>query len=118
VTGILTPTVEIFVYGTLQPGLQSLVAILKSERDCVLGKLFSLGSYPILQLGHATLVPGYRITINSSNLAILDHYEDLASGEYERCSVTTQAGKRVFVYVSGAKADLTAGQPIQSWPAR
>jgi len=101
---------ELFIYGTLMPGLRLQAEMRGAERlglARVPGRLVDVGRYPGLLHG-AGLVSGEVYCVSEAQLAHLDEVEEMVPGDraasqYWRERVTVQegalAGQQVWTYV-------------------
>lgn len=90
----------LFAYGTLMPGHSPPRSLSASWPDRIHGKLFDLGEYPgVTEVGTAReFVEGFTLEFDADELAALDAYEDVESGEFTRKLVTTETGHVAWVY--------------------
>lgn len=107
---------ELFIYGTLLPGLRLQAEMLGAERlgpARVSGRLVDVGRYPGLVPGDGT-VTGEVYRVSDAQLAHLDGVEDMVPGDraasqYWRERVTVQAGalagQPVWTYVYNRPVD-------------
>ncbi len=107
---------ELFIYGTLMPGLRLQAEMQGAERlgpARVPGRLVDVGRYPGLLHGEGT-VTGEVYRVSDAQLARLDQVEDMVPGDraasqYWREQVTVQggalAGQPVWTYVYNRPVD-------------
>ncbi len=107
---------ELFIYGTLMPGLRLQAEMRGAERlgtACVPGRLVDVGRYPGLVHGEGR-VAGEVYRVTDAQLARLDQVEDMVPGDrtasqYWRERVTVLegplAGQQVWTYVYNRPAD-------------
>ncbi len=90
----------LFAYGVLKPGFSPPKSVTESWDDRVRGDLFNLGSYPgAARLGTSTQwISGVTLEIDEDELADLDDFEDVESGEYRRILIETEQGFHAFIY--------------------
>lgn len=112
---------NLFVYGTLRRDGPSgpLLARFKRFRGEVHGQLFRMpAGYPALVLGGAGTVEGeYVEAVDSGTLAMIDLYEGVADGLYERVSCEVRIALRwhaAQVYVM-RDPQARGGVPIDRW---
>jgi gamma-glutamylcyclotransferase (GGCT)/AIG2-like uncharacterized protein YtfP len=112
----------LFAYGTLSPASPEAAAEGGWAADRVRGRLYDLGAYPALvDCGDATAgwVEGYVREIGKEDLAgPIDHYEGVSEGLYQRAETTTEAGRRVWVYVYSRPLPPDAPGPLERWEGR
>lgn len=109
---------QLFVYGSLLPGTLSW-SILQpfvlghGQSDSVLGELFDTGlGYPAARFadGASSCVAGRVFELirerRGEALAVLDEFEDVASGLYHRVLVTTTGGAFAWAYEAGCEFEL------------
>ena len=117
----MEPTL-LFAYGTLAPGSPGAAARGGWVADRVRGRLFDLGPYPAL-VSHddaeAGWVEGYVRPVGTDELVgWLDPYEGVGEGLYRRVAVTTEAGRRAWVYVNNLPLPTVARGPLARWEGR
>ena len=107
---------ELFIYGTLMPGLRLEAEMQGAERlgpARVPGRLVDVGRYPGLLHGEG-LVNGEVYRVSDAQLAHLDEVEEMVPGDrgasqYWRERVTVQdgalAGQQVWAYVYNLPVD-------------
>ena len=107
---------ELFIYGTLMPGLRLQAEMQGAERlgpARVPGRLVDVGRYPGLLHGQG-LVAGEVYRVSEAQLAHLDAVEEMVPGDrgasqYWRERVTVQegalAGQQVWTYVYNLPVD-------------
>ena len=107
---------ELFIYGTLMPGLRLQAEMQGAERlgpARVPGRLVDVGRYPGLLQGEG-LVAGEVYRVSEAQLAHLDEVEEMVPGDrgasqYWRERVTVQegalAGQQVWTYVYNLPVD-------------
>ena len=107
---------ELFIYGTLMPGLRLQAEMQGAERlgpARVPGRLVDVGRYPGLLQGEG-LVVGEVYRVSEAQLAHLDEVEEMVPGDrgasqYWRERVTVQegalAGQQVWTYVYNLPVD-------------
>ncbi len=107
---------ELFIYGTLMPGLRLQAEMRGAERlgtACVPGRLVDVGRYPGLVHGEGR-VAGEVYRVTDAQLARLDQVEDMVPGDrtasqYWRERVTVLegplAGQQVWTYVYNRPVD-------------
>jgi gamma-glutamylcyclotransferase (GGCT)/AIG2-like uncharacterized protein YtfP len=107
---------ELFIYGTLMPGLRLQAEMLGAEPlgpARVPGRLVDVGRYPGLLHGEGQ-VSGELYRVSDAQLARLDAVEDMVPGDrtasqYWREQVTVidgpRAGQRVWTYVYNRPVD-------------
>ncbi len=90
----------LFAYGTLMPGHSPPRSMSAHWPDRVRARLFDLGEYPgVTDVGTAPeFVEGFTIEFDADELAALDAYEDVESGEFARRLATTEGGHVAWVY--------------------
>lgn len=90
----------LFAYGTLMPGYSPPRSLSAAWPDKIHGKLFDLGAYPgVTEAGTAPeVVEGFTLEFDADELAAIDAYEDVESGEFTRKLVATEAGHTAWVY--------------------
>lgn len=86
---------KIFVYGTLKNGAR--------KTDLVKGKLYSLGSFPAIDLNGDDLIEVEIVdNVNKTLLAYWDNYEGYVPGSknnlYERVEIVTNNGETGYIY--------------------
>jgi gamma-glutamylcyclotransferase (GGCT)/AIG2-like uncharacterized protein YtfP len=112
----------LFAYGTLGPddrapgGLDGWVA------DAVRGRLFDLGSYPVL-VGWddpgAGWVEGHVRPVSRAELGrVLDPYEGVDEGLFCRVALRTRSGRVAWTYVFPHRVPGGAIGPIPRWEGR
>lgn len=97
----MPPSILLFVYGTLGPNLDA-----PSEEwttDAVRGRLYDLGEYPVLvdwMDETAGWVEGHvRLTDDQELVDVLDPYECVDDGLFERVRLRTRNSLVVWAYV-------------------
>ena len=107
---------ELFIYGTLMPGLRLEAEMQGAERlgpACVPGRLVDVGRYPGLLRGDGQ-VTGAVYRVSDAQLARLDAVEEMVPGnraasQYWRERVTVLegalAGEQVWTYVYNLPVD-------------
>ena len=107
---------ELFIYGTLMPGLRLQAEMQGAERlgpARVPGRLVDVGRYPGLLQGEG-LVAGEVYRVSEAQLAHLDEVEEMVPGDrgasqYWRERVTVQegalAGQQVWTYLYNLPVD-------------
>jgi|LauGreDrversion4_2_1035121.scaffolds.fasta_scaffold1392180_1 gamma-glutamylcyclotransferase (GGCT)/AIG2-like uncharacterized protein YtfP len=90
----------LFAYGVLKPGFSPPKTVSESWEDRVQGDLVDLGSYPgACRIGDSNnWIQGITLEIDEDELAVLDEFEDVDSGEYRRILVETEQGFYAFIY--------------------
>lgn len=96
---------KIFVYGTLKNETR--------KTDVVKGKLYSLGSFPAIDLNGNDLIEVEIVdNVNETLLAYWDSYEGYVPGSknnlYERVEITTNNGETGYIYEFADKNRLKA----------
>ncbi len=94
---------RIFVYGTLRRGggADAFLAACRFLRAAtVRGTLYDLGDYPALTLDGSDQVHGEIWSCTPETLMILDSYEGVAEGLFERLRVAVD-DEQVWTYVAG-----------------
>jgi gamma-glutamylcyclotransferase (GGCT)/AIG2-like uncharacterized protein YtfP len=107
----------VFAYGLLKPGHAPPRSLSHHWNDRIPGRLYDLGSYPAaVDVGHSPhWIEGVTMEIDDDELAALDEFEDVESGEYRRVLVTTEQGFTAWVYEFAAT--LPPALPLLSrWP--
>jgi gamma-glutamylcyclotransferase (GGCT)/AIG2-like uncharacterized protein YtfP len=88
--------VNLFVYGTLMGGAPqgALLAGLRRSPATVRGRLYAMpAGYPALVLGGAARVSGELVQgVDPNRLVVLDRYEGVDDGLYERVQVEVDVG--------------------------
>jgi gamma-glutamylcyclotransferase (GGCT)/AIG2-like uncharacterized protein YtfP len=114
----MVPTL-LFAYGTLAPAGPASEARDGWVADRVRGRLFDLGPYPaLIDCGDsdAGWVEGYVRPVDCDELiGRLDPYEGVDEGLYHRVVATTEAGRRVWVYVYARPLPGGARGPLARW---
>src|SRR4051794_12291290 len=114
----MVPTL-FFAYGTLAPDSPGNAARDGWVADRVRGRLFDLGPYPaLIDCGDtaAGWVEGYVRPVGLDELiGRLDPYEGVDEGLYHRAAATTEAGRRVWVYVYTRPLPPGARGPLARW---
>jgi gamma-glutamylcyclotransferase (GGCT)/AIG2-like uncharacterized protein YtfP len=109
----------LFAYGTLGPADPATAASDGWVADRVRGRLYDLGPYPALcDCGDlsASWIQGYVRPVELTELTgRLDPYEGVDEGLYHRVAATTEAGRRVWVYVYARPLPPTARGPLCRW---
>lgn len=106
----------LFAYGLLQPEYSPPKTTVDHWPDQIHGDLYDLGDYPgVINIGQSlNLVQGYVLEICTSELAFLDEFEDVDSGEYRRILVKTIGGRSCWVYEYLFELPKAA-KPIAAW---
>jgi gamma-glutamylcyclotransferase (GGCT)/AIG2-like uncharacterized protein YtfP len=114
----MEPTL-LFAYGTLGPAEPRQADRDGWVADRLRGRLYDLGPYPALvECGDAEAgwVDGYVRSVDAAELsARLDPYEGVDEGLYRRVATTTEAGRRVWVYVYARELPPGARGPLVRW---
>jgi len=119
----------LFAYGTLGPAGPEAIGRDGWAADAVRGRLFDLGTYPVLvdwDVPGVGWVEGYVRPVGPAELeGRLDAYEGVDEGLYRRIAAPTRAGRWAWVYAyphplpPGARGPLTRweGLPSESAPS-
>lgn len=116
-TDVVTTTLDLFVYGTLQPGdvrwpILAPFADGEGTPDSVGGHVYDTGlGYPAAVFGDDGTIVGrtYRLRRDrvDAALAALDEEEFSVPGGYRRVIVTTHRGVEAWAYEYGGGLELT-----------
>ena len=112
----------LFAYGTLGPGEPIGADGHDWHPDAVRGRLFDLGLYPVLVDGDdpgAGWVEGHVRPVDSVELLeVLDPYEGVGEGLFQRELLRTRSGQEVWVYVYPHPVPERAFGPLPRWEGR
>jgi len=114
----MTPSL-LFAYGTLAPVGPNGSAAPGWIGDAVRGRLYDLGPYPAL-VDHdepsAGWVEGWVRAVDPIELTqVLDPYEGVDEGLYQRVVATTRGGRLAWVYVYARPLPRLARGPLRRW---
>lgn len=89
-----------------------------SWNDSIRAELYDLGPYPAVLSVDATSewLSGRVIEVDTDELAALDDFEDVDSGEFKRRATTTKEDRNVWVY-EYARALPEDAKKVTSWEA-
>ena len=106
----------LFAYDLLMPTHRPPQTMSHFWEDAINGLLYDLGPYPgAVNIGRSNhWVQGFVLEVDQDELPLLDHFEDVDSGEYTRRTVTTRLGHLVWVY-EYSKAIPAGKNPIPRW---
>jgi gamma-glutamylcyclotransferase (GGCT)/AIG2-like uncharacterized protein YtfP len=110
----------LFAYGTLMPPYEDAASREGWTSDQVRGRLYDLGPYPaLIDLDDpaAGWVEGYVRSVEQTDLARHDIWEEVENGLYCRVETTTRNHKRVWVYVYARPLPAHARGPAARWRA-
>lgn len=107
---------KIFVYGTLK--FQERLGKRINTKAQIRGDMFDLGPFPAaINVGKSdNLIEGHIVEIYSYQLSILDIYEQVPNGLYERVTVKTVDGTEVQTYQFAQKIGDKDLPIIKRWP--
>jgi gamma-glutamylcyclotransferase (GGCT)/AIG2-like uncharacterized protein YtfP len=112
-------TEKFFFYGTLRTGGEQNSMLAGSRclgEAVVIGTLYHLGAYPALVLVGERRVHGEIWECPVETVAVLDAYEGVGQGLFDRVRVRPEGGEECWVYVPGAgvAANLEAAPVLES----
>lgn len=109
---------NVFVYGTLLSGQHNNRLLATSRlvgKATLLGRLYSLGSFPAMRLDWTGVVSGEVWSVDDRTLERLDELEGVAHGFYARRAVRPilASGQAVAAYVYEISADTLTPETEQ-----